>query len=118
MKILLISPERERKKEEAFLFRLSFLNLPYLAAVTPPGVEVKIVDETFEKINFEEQVDWVSITANTPVAPCAYQIAKEFKKRGTPVVMGGVHVSMPPQEALQYVNAVVVGEAEKVWPGK
>jgi len=117
MKILLISPERERKKEEAFLFRLSFLNLPYLAAVTPPGVEVKIVDEAFEKINFEEKVDLVGVTAQTPVAPRAYQIAKEFKKRGTPVVMGGVHVSMLPQEALQHVDAVVVGEAEEVWPG-
>src|SRR4030065_2376240 len=116
MKILLISPERERKKEEAFLFRLSFLNLPYLAAVTPPGVEVKIVDEAFEKINFEEKVDLVGVTAQTPVAPRAYQIAKEFKKRGTPVVMGGVHASMLPQEALQHVDAVVVGEAEEVWP--
>lgn len=117
MKILLISPERERKKEEAFLFRLSFLNLPYLAAVTPPGVEVKIVDEAFEKINFEEKADLVGLTAQTPVAPRAYQIAKEFKKRGTPVVMGGVHVSMLPQEALQHVDAVVVGEAEEIWPG-
>lgn len=117
MKILLISPERERKKEETFLFKLSFLNLPYLAAVTPPEVEVKIVDEAFEKINYEEKVDLVGITANTPVAPRAYQIAKEFKNRGTPVVMGGVHVSMLPQEALQYVDAVVVGEAEEVWPG-
>ncbi len=57
MKILLISPERERKKEEAFLFRLSFLNLPYVAAVTPSDEEVKIVDEASEKINFEEKVD-------------------------------------------------------------
>jgi radical SAM superfamily enzyme YgiQ (UPF0313 family) len=116
MKILLISPERERKKEEAFLFRLSFLNLPYIAAVTPPGVEVKIVDEAFEKINFEERVDLVGITAQTPVATRAYQIAEEFKKRGVPVVIGGVHASMLPQEALQHVDAVVVGEAEGVWP--
>ena len=116
MKILLISPERERKKEEAFLFRLSFLNLPYIAAVTPPGVEVKIVDEAFEKINFEEKVELVGITAQTPVALRAYQIAEEFKKRGIPVVMGGVHASMLPQEALQHVDAVVVGEAEEVWP--
>ena len=116
MKILLISPERERKKEEAFLFRLSFLNLPYIAAATPPGVEVKIVDEAFEKINFEEKVDLVGITAQTPVALRAYQIADEFKKRGIPVVMGGVHASMLPQEALQHVDAVVVGEAEEVWP--
>ena len=116
MKILLVSPERERKKEEAFLFRLSFLNLPYIAAVTPPGMEVKIVDEAFERINFEEKVDLVGITAQTPVAPRAYQIAEEFKKRGIPVVMGGVHASMLPQEALEHADAVVVGEAEEVWP--
>jgi len=116
MKILLISPERERKKEEAFLFRLGFLNLPYVAAVTPPDVEVKIVDEAFEKVNLEEKVDLVGVTAQTPVAPRAYQIAGEFRKRGIPVVMGGVHASMLPEEALRYVDAVVIGEAEEVWP--
>ncbi len=116
MKILLISPERERKKEEAFLFKLSFLNLPYMAAVTPPDVEVRIVDEAREKISFEEKVDLVGITAQTPVAPRAYQIADEFRKRGIPVVMGGAHASMLPDEALQHVDAVVIGEAEEVWP--
>ncbi len=116
MKILLVSPERKRRREEAFLFRLSFLNLPYIAAVTPPDVEVKIVDEAFDRINFEEKVDLVGITAQTPVAPRAYQIAREFRRRGIPVVMGGVHASMLPQEALQQVDAVVVGEAEGVWP--
>src|SRR4030043_1868846 len=116
MKILLISPERERKKEEAFLFRLGFLNLPYVAAVTPPDAEVKIVDEAFEKVNLEEKVDLVGVTAQTPVAPRAYQIAGEFRKRGIPVVMGGVHASMLPEEALRHVDAVVIGEAEEVWP--
>ena len=116
MKILLISPERERKKEEAFLFRLSFLNLPYVAAVTPPDVEVRIIDEAHEKINFDERVDLVGITAQTPVAPRAYQIAEEFRKRRIPVVMGGAHVSMLSDEALQHVDAVIIGEAEEVWP--
>jgi len=116
MKILLISPERKRKKEEAFLFRLGFLNLPYVAAVTPPDVEVKIIDEAYEKIDFDEKADLVGLTAQTPVAPRAYEIAREFRKRGTPVVMGGVHASMLPQEALQHVDAVVIGEAEEVWP--
>jgi radical SAM superfamily enzyme YgiQ (UPF0313 family) len=116
MKILLISPERKRKKEEAFLFRLSFLNLPYVAAVTPPDVEVKIIDEAFEEINFDEKVDLVGITGQTPVIPRAYQIAEEFRKRGVPVVMGGVHASMLPEEALQHVDAVVVGEGEEIWP--
>ena len=116
MKILLISPERQRKKEEAFLFRLSFLNLPYVAAVTPPDIEVKIIDEAFEEVNFDEKLDLVGLTAQTPVAPRAYQIAAEFKKRGVPVVMGGVHASMLPQEALQHVDTVVIGEAEEIWP--
>jgi len=116
MKILLISPERERKKEEAFLFRLGFLNLPYVAAVTPPEVEVRIVDEAYEKINFDEKVDLVGITAQTPVAPRAYQIAEEFRRRGVPVVMGGVHASVLPEEALGHVDAVVIGEAEATWP--
>jgi radical SAM superfamily enzyme YgiQ (UPF0313 family) len=116
MKILLISPERKRKKEEAFLFRLSFLNLPYVAAVTRPDAEVKIVDEAFQKVDFDEKVDLVGITAQTPVVPRAYEIAEEFKKRGVPVVMGGVHASMLPEEALQHVDAVLVGEAEEVWP--
>lgn len=116
MRILLISPERQRKKEEAFLFRLSFLNLPYVAAVTPPDIEVKIIDEAFERVNFDEKADLVGLTAQTPVAPRAYQIAVEFRKRGVPVVMGGVHASMLPDEALQHVDAVVIGESEEVWP--
>ncbi|MBM4347829.1 MAG: B12-binding domain-containing radical SAM protein, partial [Deltaproteobacteria bacterium] len=116
MKILLISPERERKKEEAFLFRIGFLNLPYVAAVTPSDVEVRIVDEAFEKINFEEKPDLVGLTAQTPAAPRAYQIADQFRKREVPVVMGGVHASMLPDEALRHVDAVVIGEAEEIWP--
>jgi len=116
MKILLISPERQRKKEEAFLFRLGFLNLPYVAAVTPPDVGIRIIDEAYERIDFDERVDLVGLTAQTPAAPRAYQIAREFKKRGVPVVMGGAHASMLPDEALQHVDAVVIGEAEEVWP--
>jgi len=116
MKVLLICPERERRKDEAFLFRLGFLNLPYVAAVTPPEVEVKIVDEAYEPINYDEKVDLVGITAQTPVAPRAYRIAEEFRKRGVPVVMGGVHASVLPHEALEHVDAVVIGEAEATWP--
>lgn len=116
MKILLISPERKRRRDEAFLFKLGFLNLPYIAAVTPMDVEVKIVDEAHEAIDFDERVDLVGLTAQTPVAPRAYQIASEFRKRGIPVVMGGVHASMLPEEAIQYVDSVVVGEGEISWP--
>ena len=116
MKILLISPERKRKREEAFLFKLGFLNLPYLAAVTPRDIEIKILDEFHEAIDFDEKVDLVGLTAQTPVAPRAYQIASEFRKRGVPVVMGGIHASMLPEEAIHYVDSVVIGEGEISWP--
>jgi len=84
--------------------------------VTPPEVEVRIVDEAYEKVPLDEKFDLVGMTAQTPVAPRAYQIAQEFKKRGVPVVMGGVHASMLPEEALGHVDSVVIGEAEEIWP--
>jgi radical SAM superfamily enzyme YgiQ (UPF0313 family) len=116
MKVLLISPERKRKRDEAFLFKLGFLNLPYIAAATPPGVEVRIMDEAHEVVDFNEKVDLVGLTAQTPVAPRAYQIAREFRRRGVPVIMGGVHASMLPDEAIQHVDSVVIGEGEISWP--
>jgi radical SAM superfamily enzyme YgiQ (UPF0313 family) len=116
VKVLLISPERKRKGDEAFLFKIGFLNLPYIAAVTPPDVEVRIVDEAYETIDFDQRVDLVGLTAQTPVAPRAYQIASEFRRRGVPVIMGGVHASMLPDEAIQYVDSVVIGEGEMSWP--
>ncbi len=116
MKVLLISPERKRKREEAFLFKLGFLNLPYIAGVTPVDVDVKILDEAYEGIDFNEKVDLVGLTAQTPVASRAYEIASEFKRRGVPVVMGGVHASMLPEEAIQNVDGVVIGEGEASWP--
>ncbi len=58
MKILLIAPERERKKEEAFLFRLGFLNLPCVAALTPSDCDVRIVDEAHERINLQPKPRW------------------------------------------------------------
>jgi len=114
-KILLISPARKRAENEDFVFKMPFLNLPYLAAVTPAHYDVSIIDEEHEQVNFEADASLVALSAQTPVAPRAYQIAKEFKARGIPVVMGGVHASTLPEEALQYVDAVIIGEGEFVW---
>jgi len=91
------------------------LALPTIAALTPPDVDVKIIDENVEPINFDEKVDIVGITFMTPLAPRAYQIADEFKKRGATVVLGGIHVSMLPEEAIQHADAIVIGEAENIW---
>ena len=92
------------------------LSLPVLASLCPPETDVKIIDEYFEEINFDEPFDLVGISFMTPQSPRAYQIGDEFRKRGKKVVMGGIHASALPEEALVHADAVVVGEAEGIWP--
>jgi len=93
------------------------LTLTTLAALTPADIEVKITDENVEPIDFQEDVDLVGVTGMIMHAPRAYQIAKRFRQRGIPVVMGGPHASSLPFEAKEHVDAVVIGEAENVWEG-
>jgi len=93
------------------------LTLTTLAALTPPDIDVKITDENVEPIDFEENVDLVGVTGMVMHASRSYQIAQRFRQRGIPVVMGGPHASSLPLEAKEYVDAVVIGEAENVWAG-
>lgn len=91
------------------------LNLAIIAAITPPDVEVRIVDESVEEIDFDYEADLVGITGMTNMANVGYCIADEFRRRGRKVVMGGVHVTVCPDEAQRHADCVVVGEAEPVW---
>jgi len=93
----------------------AFLALPTIAGLTPEDIEVNITDENVEQINFDKDVDLVGVTCNTWLAPRAYEIADEFHRRGLTVVLGGIHPSMLPDEAIQHADSVVVGEAENVW---
>jgi radical SAM superfamily enzyme YgiQ (UPF0313 family) len=116
MRLHLIAPT---KMGETYLFNkglLAPLGLMYLAAHTPPGVDVRIIDESIQRIDFSDTPDMVGITAMTATAPRAYDIADEYRSRGATVVMGGIHASMLPDEALQHADSVVVGEAEEIWP--
>ncbi len=90
------------------------LGLAYLAALTPSGWDVKINDENFGQLPVEN-ADLVGITAFTSSVNRAYELAQQYRQRGIKVVMGGIHASMMPDEALGYSDAVVVGEAEGVW---
>jgi len=87
-----------------------------VAALTPPEVEVSLVDENVSAIDFQKETDLVGITATTVTAQRAYEIADAFRARGVKVVLGGVHPSFLPEEASQHADAVVIGEAEGVWP--
>ncbi len=92
------------------------LALMTVAALTPPQIGVTITDEALEPVDFGRDADLVGLTAMTSAAPRAYQIADRFRQRGIAVVMGGMHASALPEEALQHVDAVVIGEAEGLWP--
>jgi len=117
MKILLISPAyRTKLLENIRVLALPPLNLLTLASHTPESFEVELVDEAVSKVDFDQPADLVAITCMTPLAPRAYEISAQFRKRGVPVVLGGIHVSMAPDEAQQYADAIVVGEGETLWP--
>jgi radical SAM superfamily enzyme YgiQ (UPF0313 family) len=90
------------------------LSLAYVAAATPSDWQIKILDENFDIFTFEE-ADLVGITAFTSNINRAYEIARIYRERGIKVVMGGIHVSMLPDEALKYADSVVIGEAEGIW---
>ena len=91
------------------------LGLGYVAALTPDHWDVEIIDENFETAYYRP-CDLVGISGFTAMANRAYQVARMFREWRVPVVMGGIHASMMPDEALQHADAVVVGEAESVWP--
>jgi B12 binding domain. len=94
-------------------FQLPPLSLQMVAAVTPPAWEVVLADEVHEEVPFEGDFDLVGITAMTHQATRAYQIADRFRAQNVPVVLGGMHPSVLPEEALSHADAVVVGEAER-----
>jgi radical SAM superfamily enzyme YgiQ (UPF0313 family) len=91
------------------------LNLPYLAAVTPPHYQIEVIDENIEPFIYKD-ADIVGITAFTSSVRRGYQIAQIYREKGILTVMGGIHVSMMPEEALCYCDVVVIGEAEGIWP--
>ena len=116
MKAELIVPavHKDRRKQKKTL--LPPLGLAMVAALTPPDVEVSLTDENVADIDFRKELDLVGITALTSTAQRAYEIADTFRARGVKVVLGGIHPSILPEEAGQHADAVVVGEAEGLWP--
>jgi len=96
-------------------FKFPPLSVLTIAASTPEDVEVSILDENLEEMNYEMEADLIGITVMTPQAVRAYQIADEFRKRGRRVILGGFHVSHLSEEALNHADAIVIGEGDRVW---
>ena len=92
------------------------LGLYKVAALTPPEVEVMVVDEATRPIPTTPRPDLVGISVQAPTSPHAYELAARMRGSGIPVVLGGIHVTLNPDEAAQHADAIVVGEAEATWP--
>ncbi|MWV45887.1 radical SAM protein [Paenibacillus sp. HJL G12] len=114
----LITAESEdsRRVRHRRIIRFPQLTMPLLAAYTPDHWEVTHTDEIVQKVRFDRPYDVVGITANTPAAPHAYELAAAYRKRGVKVVIGGPHATLMPEEVQLHADAVVVGEGELVWP--
>ncbi|MFH2219311.1 MAG: radical SAM protein [Pseudomonadota bacterium] len=128
MKIALIIPMNSAEGEKSFYdytfystFLLSrkyisyLLAIPTLASLTPSEHEVRVFDENIHDIDFTWKADLVGISVRTIFAKRAYRISETYRKRGVKTVLGGIHPSMCPEEALQYCDSVVIGEAENTW---
>jgi len=117
MKILFLSPGWPKGRLWGELgFKFPTLSLASLAAVTPQGWDVSFHDDAIRATDFDTDADLIALTAMTAQATRAYQLADAFRSRGKTVVMGGFHASNLPDEALQHVDSVVVGEGELAWP--
>ncbi len=117
MKLTLIKPNIGRMEHSLYVDegRMEPLMLGVLAALTPPEVEVVLYDDRMESIPYDEPTDLVGLTVETYTARRAYEIAVEYRRRGVPVVLGGMHPTLLPQEAQQHANAILIGDAETIW---
>lgn len=116
MKLVLINPRNPVSLYGDYLWQP--LAFGYVAAVTPPHWTVELIDEQVEGARDYGTVDadLVGLTAFTPQAPRAYEIAAQFRSRGIPVVMGGIHASLVQDEAAAHADALFIGECETLWP--
>jgi radical SAM superfamily enzyme YgiQ (UPF0313 family) len=121
MRILLFMPDAHMHKlrigAHVRSMREAPLSLITLAALIPDGdIQWRVVDGSVDPIPLDEKADLVGISIITGNAVRAYRMADHFRRRGVPVVLGGVHVTILPGEALKHADSIVVGMAERAWP--
>ncbi|MEA2056035.1 MAG: cobalamin-dependent protein, partial [Candidatus Thermoplasmatota archaeon] len=116
MKILLLMPHPPSKRSFLSKFQYPSLTLQQIAGITPREHDVEIVDERYERINFNKKYDLVGISCLTYNSLRGYEVSEIFRKQGIPVVFGGYHASLLPEETKQHADSVVIGEAELTWP--
>lgn len=117
MKITFILPAIGKKTGQKYIgtWKMEPLTIAVLKALTPPEIETELFDDRIELIDYNTPTDLVCITVETYTARRSYKIAEKFRSRGIPVVLGGYHATLCPEEASQYCDSVIVGNAETVW---
>jgi radical SAM superfamily enzyme YgiQ (UPF0313 family) len=115
MKIILIAPATGDDRSFPKYLTIPPLALYILKGLTPPHFEVKVHEENLNPIDFDEDCDLVGISSMTPTVTRAYKIADEFRKRNKTVIIGGIHATALPDEALNHADSVLIGEAEDIW---
>lgn len=116
MKITFILPAIGKKAGQKYLksWLMEPLTIAVLSSMIPASYEREFFDDRIERIAYDSDTDAVFITAETYTAKRAYFIASEFRKRGKKVIMGGYHVTLCPEEAEEYADAVMVGNADRI----
>ena len=113
MKIAFIYPHLAEMRASDAMQPLCF---GLLAARTPPDIELKLFDDRVEAVDYETDADLVALSVQTFTAKRSYRIADRFRLRGIPVIMGGCHPSLLPDEAGRHTDALVIGDGEALWP--
>ncbi len=92
------------------------LALLVLGALTPPEYEVELADENVERVRHDDSPWLVGITVKVDTAQRSFEIARRYRSRGVPVVMGGIFATGCPQRVAPHADAVAIGEGETLWP--
>jgi len=118
MRLTIIHPAIGHRIGERYIRSWQMEPLPAaaIAGLTPGDVDIRFYDDRMEKIPYDEPTDAVAISLETYTAKRVYQIASEYRKRNIPVIVGGFHASLVPEEAERFAESVIVGEAETIWP--
>ena len=129
MKILFVSTKKNLDPTERELYEMDLLcevlgfsrslldlGLLTIAGCTPDRFRLSFQDEYLGPLDYDEEADLVALSAKTSCSIRAYAAAAEFRRRGRTVVLGGIHASLRPEEALEHVDCIVTGEAEEIWP--
>jgi radical SAM superfamily enzyme YgiQ (UPF0313 family) len=117
MKVTLVKPNIGFKSPHLYVDegRMEPLQLGVLAGMMPSDIDVAFYDERMEGIDFDEPTDLVAISVETYTARRSYEISAEYRKRGVPVIMGGMHATLAPEEVSGAADAVYIGDAETRW---